>query len=286
MSNEVEGEWTEERRQEFLQYLGIHLVAITGSYRHLDAARKPTGEEKKYNYSGCVVSLNSTWYVLTAGHAIQEFIGAVKSGGVLITGRVLADYFGVNAKNRDPFPFDIMDTSNVYIDDDILGLDYALLRLSEMQRKLLQANGIMPFPLYVTSRPSENEFYQYFVVGFPEERVDLTSTEMHQRVSIFLQPNCIPLKRLTNDTRTTHPRFQAEIVEMGDLNSIVGMSGGPIFGFVDRGSTQDCYLWAVQSRWDSRTRTVYGCLLDEVYADFQSKLHLQCEDGDLVPPQQ
>ncbi len=272
MSIGVEGEWTEERRQAFLRYLGRHLVALTGSYRLLDADGQPTGAERPYNYSGCVVSFNATWYVLTAGHAIEDFMAAIGNNQILITGRVLADYFGVGATDQHPVPFDIADAPKVFLDDTTAGLDYALLRLGDMQRQLLQANGILAFPLHVANRPADEEFYRYVVVGFPEERVDLSPTPSHQPANVLVQPHCIPLARLENDVTTTHPRFRGQIVEMGDLQSIVGMSGGPIFGFVNRGTSQDCYLWAVQSRWHEPTQTVYACMLDAIHADAAPKL--------------
>jgi len=146
------GEWTEARRQEFLLYLGRHLVTLTGSYRLLDATGQPTGEERPYNYSGCIVSFDSKWYVLTAGHAIQDFMAAVQTGQIEITGRVLADFFGINARDRNPVPFDIVVATKIYLDDVPGGLDYALLQLENMHRRLIQSNGILAFPLCVADR--------------------------------------------------------------------------------------------------------------------------------------
>ena len=44
------------------------------------------------------------------------------------------------------------------------------------------------------------------------------------------------------------------------LNSIVGMSGGPIFGFRRYPNGEQRYwVVALQSWWDPETRTIYGC---------------------------
>ena len=265
-----EAEWTEETRQKFLRYLGRHLVALTGSYRLTDDAA--TSEERPFNYTGCIVTANGEWFVLTAGHAIQAHVKAVNEGLIEITGRVLADYFGINAANRQPIPFDIIEQPKIYTDDVTSGLDYALLTLNSNQRQLLESNDIMPLRICAAPLPPLDQLYRYFVVGFPEERVDLTPTPLDRPVNVAIQPHCVPLQREPDDTRARYPRFRGRIIEMGDLQSIVGLSGGPIFGFVNQGDHQDYYLVAIQSRCIINQRVNFGCLATAICDDCPTRL--------------
>jgi hypothetical protein len=60
---------------------------------------------------------------------------------------------------------------------------------------------------------------------------------------------------------TQLPRFVAEIADLGDLQSIEGMSGGPVFGLARQDGRLKYWPVAVQSSWDRRTKTIYACPL-------------------------
>src|SRR5688500_20188248 len=68
-------------------------------------------------------------------------------------------------------------------------------------------------------------------------------------------------------------RFVGRIVDLRGQESIVGMSGGPIFGLYRKDSSYYYEVVAIQSSWDrGKNGTIYGCALDEVAAEIARRL--------------
>jgi hypothetical protein len=60
---------------------------------------------------------------------------------------------------------------------------------------------------------------------------------------------------------TTYPRLSRRILDPIPLESVAGMSGGPIFGFA--GDERELRYWivAVQNSWIKESRTLFACPL-------------------------
>jgi hypothetical protein len=89
----------------------------------------------------------------------------------------------------------------------------------------------------------------------------------------------VPLRRLEKQIpEGTAPRFIAEIIDMADQKSIVGMSGGPIFGYLD-GSKYE--VIAIQIAWDETHKDkVYGCPLYVVFKIIEAALADRAADSE------
>ena len=59
---------------------------------------------------------------------------------------------------------------------------------------------------------------------------------------------------------TIYPQFVGQLDRELPIKSVVGMSGGPIFGF-RLGERIAYWVVALQSSWNASTRTVYACPL-------------------------
>jgi hypothetical protein len=74
----------------------------------------------------------------------------------------------------------------------------------------------------------------------------------------------LPVERTDTPHRelpaSVYPWFIGRVLPLSGLSSIVGMSGGPIFGLKKMPNGEWRYwVVALQSWWDAETKTVYGC---------------------------
>lgn len=256
----TESEWSESDLQIFLKYLLNSTVAIAGTYRH---TRGNAQQERAYAYSGCLVASRDHWHILTAGHAIKDHIRDISSDGVEVTGRVLADCFGASANHIDPLPFDPVDRVDHahYVEGD---LDYALFTLTSTEREALQKNGLKALPF--RSEPlSVTAFERYFIVGFPESSTEAVPTD--GKACVNLQPVCIPVVPNSN-CETANGRLAFTIIDQGNLESIVGLSGGPVFGINRHDDQLLVYLVAIQSSWD-KNKTAFACKIEDVFNHYR-----------------
>src|SRR3954447_17294399 len=57
---------------EFLRFLGRHLVVLGVNYIVLEEEKKETGEEHFLAYTCTVVTNRDRWFLVTAGHVVEE----------------------------------------------------------------------------------------------------------------------------------------------------------------------------------------------------------------------
>jgi len=250
---------------EFLKHLGKHYLAIICSYADTNSSY-----EGCLAYSCCLVKKGGVFFVLTAGHAINELHTHLREGKIRITGRYLVDIYGGEVKSSKPIPFDPLSVPARIIDKD--GLDYALLQVPANTQELLKANGLDPYPLKVSDRPPDSDFFKYIVVGFPAEKVECNILPQMEEICVVTQPYGIGLARQADDQSTGKPRFHGKVSGPVPLMSPKGMSGGPIFGLVRKDEKLvDVYLVAVQhSKKEGNYDDIFGSLIDEIWCDVAS----------------
>ncbi len=253
----------------FLKHLGQHLVAMCGSYVHLNDKGDPVQPPTFYSYTGTVVEILGHWCIATAGHCLQKLEEANNHKKILIETQILADYFGPNATNNTPIPFKPLEEGFLYVDEN--GLDFGLVVLSDLWRQNLARNGIMPFTSKQWYFPTDHKFESYAIVGFPDEYTGGASSLDTKSMIGHVKPSYVPLDRLPDDTQETFPQFKAEILDKGNQQSIKGMSGGPIFGFFHEAGEVKYLLVAIQSRWDKRS-IVFGCPIQTMMKCLEQKL--------------
>lgn len=248
-------EWSEEELQEVLRYYGRHLVAIVLAYR----IRNANGELEPETHISCltafVISVNDHWHMLTAGHLIDTWRPAMASGyDVQIVRMSLADYFGIGATRREPLQFNLFEQPMRHAYSQRDDIDYAIIAITGSLRERLVANGILP--LFVNeSRTNYDDMYGFGLVGFPEELAGLESDDS-EGIIAGVQPVLVPLRHVPLPTpRDRRPAFIADVIDMGNQRSVVGMSGGPILGYRMGNDGRSQYeLVAIQSQWNGVDR--------------------------------
>lgn len=245
----------------FLKRLCRHFVALAGAYYPIDATGTKSGEEAFYFYSAFVCQLHDAWFLVTAGHSMEQFLERIGKKQITVTANWLIDYFGEGATSQQPVPFNLLDHKIYYILDDKLRIDGAAILMTHNEQQLLEANGIKPLGPANWVVPGEDTPSGYVLLGLPEER---THT-VHQggKIKGLAKIVMLPVSRLEDDQSCPLSRFQGAIDPLGSLSNVVGMSGGPIFACVDKDGEVDYYAVAIQSGWDEATRkTIYACPLE------------------------
>jgi hypothetical protein len=255
----------EQSDKAFLKHLGQHLVAICGSY--VQSAAK--GQSQFYSYTGTVFEIQGRWCIATAGHCLRQLEEATSSPQLRVESQVLADCFGPNATNNMPLPFKPLEEGFLYVDED--GLDFGLILISDLWKQNLERNGIIPFTSKQWHFPTTQGFEGYAIVGFPDEYTGTVVSNEQEPLIGHVKPCYVPIARLPNDTSNSFPRFMGQILDKGNQQSIVGMSGGPIFGFFREGGQVKYLLLALQSTWDKRS-TVFGCLIPAMIKCLEQKV--------------
>lgn len=257
----AEREWSNEDYQQLLKQFGKHLVCFAGSYRVLDTEGNLTGVEKFYSYTGFVISTGGHWFIVTAGHVLQDLEEKSRHKQILITGRVLADYFGTDALSTAPIPFDVLDEPKVFIDDTNLGLDVGVVYLRPYYRNLLRANNVLPAPFRREAISDYSQFYGFSIVGFPDEKTETLASSNDPQAGGAVMPVLVPI-RLDVEAPTDDrpfPRIVGHAIDMGDLTSIEGISGGPMLGYREDGEQTLYEVVGLQSRWLKSEAKTFGC---------------------------
>ncbi len=248
--------------------MGRHLVCLVASYVQLDEKGQRVGDEKIATFSGFIMSFLDLWFFVTAGHALKEGIDdKVKTGLVKLHYVGLHDSFGAEAKSQLPTLIDYESTPKWYVDDRTLGLDIGIMYLRPFYRAGLERNGIMPIKEENWKNQPQEVLEDYFLFGLPEEQVGLIEHApglLGDWLSVPINVHLLPVTWTGKPHRVIPPSefpwFIGEVTLWFGVKSIVGMSGGPIFGFKAMPNGERRYwVVALQSWWDGDTRTIYGC---------------------------
>ena len=254
-----------------------HLLALVGTYVTADESVRdqyakygvpPSAERIHFVYSGVPVIHDDKWYVLTAGHSIAPYVDAIAKQQIFSTGVSLVDSLGTDDPVSPAFPFEIKDNFDFAIDEPEIGLDYAMLRLSQNHVDLIKTNVVTPLKMELSDSGGLLLDRNHVAMGFPTEKTDLLSVNPGGINDIYLKPYSVPILRNNNDD-CEFPRFVGRIKNMDNLDSIVGISGGPIFCFSDDGKRYT--IAAVQSRWDPKTKTVYATEISSIIRHFSAR---------------
>ncbi len=260
-----------------IQMFCRHIIALVGSYvvpnerdRSLFVTEgvPPSAERIHYVYIGVPVVLNGKWYALTAGHSVISFMKGIRSNQIVSTGGSICDFYGPINSTDLAIPFEIKDYCKYMIDDPGLGLDYAMLELSENHARLLAANKTIPYDTSGSCHEtSESEREYCLVLGFPSEDTELVSCKPGRINHISVCPHILPILRLKNDD-AVYPRFAGRIHGMGNLKSLVGFSGGPIFGLDEDDEGMTYTIEGIQSRWARSRLMTYGTRMPAILDHF------------------
>lgn len=229
--------------------------------RHFVALRvtvsKPGTADQSETYSCFVLSVDDEWFLVTAGHCLDKLTRAQKAGF-----KVTADLFdglGINAKFRTSVPFDYEGAEPVSLDE--FGADYGVLHLNYIYRKQLEANGLVPIDERGwLLRPSNYAPLAYLLLGIPEKLTQRTGSAMRYWCSVNQIKELPERPDYIDEPRV--PTLYGTITLQDDIDSISGMSGGPIFSMQLDGDGQLKYwLHALQSGWWPTERVIGAPLI-------------------------
>lgn len=242
-----------------LQFFCRHLVALCITVK--DRCAGQTGNQPRFNsYSGTLLRIREATYFLTAGHILKNIYEETKNDRVEICGAVLADSFGPNPVSLQPIPFDLLNEPRSYVDDPEAGLDYGVIQLRQNYSRLLEANGLV-FIDEENWRNQPDNLDGYLMLGLPQT---LASKQISKSGEATVEPVIISVQKtgtsIEGRTPTRNPQFVGQIDPQLPLRSIVGMSGGPIFG-VKLGPPTQYWIVALQSAWLPSSGVVVGCPL-------------------------
>jgi hypothetical protein len=249
-------QWTDSQG---LQFFCRHLIALCVTYEC--AGENADAPPRFAAYSGTLIQIENSIFLLTAGHCIRNIQAALSRADVRVTSAALADTFSLSRISDKPIPFDLANARMFYIDDDSQGLDFGVIHLDPYYVRLLSKNGVIALAEKNWIHQHTVKFDAYVMLGLPDE---FSSERINAAGEGVVSPTMFRVHRLENPPEgrpsTRYPQFVGRIDRELALKSVVGMSGGPIFGF--RMEPQTAYwVVAIQSSWNRQTRTVYACSL-------------------------
>ena len=211
----------------------------------------------------------------TAGHCIKKIEELTERYGYEISYCSLIDALGLGAKHFHPIPFVYKDANPTCISDEF-DFDYGFIEISPYYQQLLLENNVEPLNEDVWKKqPKKVDFYA--LLGIPAELVKVNSKSIELNPTIFTIEQIHEKPEGFIDTKI--PLFYGRIGLGEDLNSIIGVSGGPIFGFYSYENGELRYwLTALQSRWLPKSHYISACptfILGEILEELLARIDIK-----------
>lgn len=264
-----------------LEFFCRHLIGI-GWYEgtvkdDVEFSSKPTF----YGASGFVLQLHEDcpgfWALITAGHVLIDHKKRLSDPKIGAKSHSLFDCWGPHSHCDHRIPFNLFKTPSFATFDKDIGVDFAVVPLPDHVQRLI-AQTTTPFTKKNWIHQSNVSFDFFAMLGLPIEDAEQitnykggrgTISTVQSPVLLFLDPCELP----TDIAPATNPQFVAKIAPRADLDSILGMSGGPILGFCKNADGQLAY-WpvAIQSRWLKHKRIVIGTYIPPIAASIEQEI--------------
>jgi hypothetical protein len=247
---------------EYVSFLGRHLVCLG-----CDHFISSTGDDERgFVASGFLIAIEDNWFLATSGHVLTDIDSELLKHPERRYIFKLIDFIGTSAVHRHPVPFEYKDQKRYSKYDEDSGIDFGLIAISPFYRKQLEANSLVPVTEDKWKDQDIDRFEHFYMLGLPQER-----SRFIERGKTIVQPAMLKVMKLTVPPkqleRHTQPMLYAEMTPTPGLDSIVGMSGCPIIGFMSDASEHHRYgVVAIQSGWLRNSRITYACRIEELVA--------------------
>jgi len=220
------------------------------------------GTKRDILYSSFIVEVTGRWYLYTAGHCLKSLTKFLSSQpehqSRLIDSPVTDKGRGFQDVEH---PFLLEPDKWVWKDDD--DHDFGIIPLRPATARLLQAQSKKPLPPSSAALP--NPSGEFCLVGIPGDTVQEIESGVRFDVRFLQMSYCSsPPAAFTGKPCET---FYGKITgRISSEESIVGMSGGPIFGLDSNSSNEDTpyNIVATQGSWIESQRTVSATLVKPV----------------------
>lgn len=260
-------------------FMSRHFVALTCEYEiyQKDGTVKDRGT---LVYSGFLLELHGFQFWVTAGHCIKDELHAgLSSGQMRIVGGSFMDCFGFEANHKQSIPYTYELGDSYFVEQPELGLDFALIPLNDLLAKGFAANNLIPITRKNWVHQPNLTFEFYRMLGIPKDRV-IKQVGKNGVMQTYVGQAMVALDAISPDDLGEPPDdvkgspspawFTGRLDPGCKIESLKGMSGGPIYGFRrDKDGNLLYHVVALQSRWWPKPRTVFGCSMtvfaEEVY---------------------
>ena len=264
-----------------LKFFSRHLIGIGWYEGEINDDGEFLTKPTFYGASAFLLQLHDDFPVflglITAGHVFTEYKQRLADPKMGAKHHSLLDIWGPHSRCDQRIPFNLFDAPAFVRFDKDAGVDVAVVLLPDVVLRLL-AQTTIPFTKKNWIYQSTVSFDSFAMLGLPNEYAkQITNhedgiesiTTVPKPALLFLEPCELP----TGITPGTDAQFVAKIDPRADLDSIIGMSGGPIFGFRKNSDGQLAY-WpvAIQSRWLPRQRVVIGTFVPPIAASVEQFL--------------
>ena len=244
-----------------------HLVTLVCYYDTIEKDGRVSSRNNKV-FSGWLLELHGRLFWVTAGHCLSEINDHIEAGHIRVTAGAFMDYLGYRAEFIHTVPFTYAVDSGFHIWDPEIGMDFAIIPLADLYGELFAKNNNVPITRINWIHQHRLTFDFYRILGVPEDRVFETARPDGTTI-ISVQPTWIAVNRILFEDALrapTKPLPKSKEWFFGRLDpgtgnqTVVGMSGGPIFGFRKSDAGDVLYhVVALQSWWDKDKRIVFGC---------------------------
>jgi|GEM_PF-2500042 len=275
-----------ENESAILAFFCRHLVGIGWYEGATNSSGDFTQHPTFYGASAFLMQLHPeipTLSLITAGHVFSDYARRMKSIGIVSRAHSLFDTWGSESVCKERIPFNCFDAPAIHEYDATVGLDFAAALLPELVQRLL-SQTILPFTKANWVHAGDMQFDFFAMIGLPncEAQQRTFTKDSREAVVTFQNPVVIFLQSCAEPdgvTPSSRPQFYGKIHSNVDLESVVGMSGGPIIGFRHNSNGQLAY-WpmAIQSRWLSGQRIVIGSLIAPIAADVENWIQRAIDD--------
>ena len=236
----------------FLQRVGRHFVTLSCMYTPPRSA-----EERLMLFSGFVIAVDDEWFYVTAGHVPNRINAGIDAGGKFDTWR-LGDQTARGPYKEFGIPFDFVGDQWLILDDEAIGLDYAVLPLRFLFRQALERGGVLPITKDAWGDHT-TEYDQWVLVGVPAETVthDGNSIITAKVVSTALEETEAP----EGAGAKAQNQFYARLIDGSErvVKDVEGMSGGPVFATTRTEKGRKYSVIGVQSAWYKSARVIAAC---------------------------
>jgi hypothetical protein len=236
----------EKTEIDFLAFFHRHLVPMVFVFKKDDITAP-------YVVTTFVLSVQELWFLVTAGHCLQE-VDKRKKEGYLIQKCYLMDSLGEGAKHFEPIIF-TYDLAKPQYMPDSREMDYGIIPLSTYYQGLLSTNNVTPLNEEVWRKQSINPEV-FALIGTPDEFVQRDNDTVGVSTLLNWIDECEKPDHFPN---TELPLFYGKVKLHSNQRSVLGMSGGPIFAFEQVNGNYRYWLKALQSSWREQSEIVIGC---------------------------
>jgi len=251
--------------QAYLNAFNRHFVSLCWVDCELDSKGNAVVNPRIFCTSGFVIEYDGEWLWITAGHLLNDLDTKLSA----INRRMVRSQFvagwNPDAGTVQRILFEYSTCVKYFVDDDDEGADLGIIYIPEdLKRALSQAGAA---PLRKLDLP-QREYDQYVVHGLPrkEQRDDIQESEGGIDCAASVMPVAFRVFPFTSGTAgfpaTKRQRFYASVPAEVSLETLDGISGGPIYALKQEADRVDCYLAAVQNQEKKSSKTIAACPSD------------------------